>query len=124
MRFVPEPTLIALSFALAAVALALVPEGHTPLAISLPVVLFGASNGLGLPAMSTLLAGSAPPELRGAIMSMNGTVLRLGQTLGPLLMGWAHTVGGLDLVFYVGAGVAACTLPIMVALLGLRRVTS
>jgi MFS family permease len=122
-RLVPEPTLIALSFALSAVALALVPQGDTALTISLPIVLFGAATGLGLPAMSTLLAGSAPPELRGAIMSVNGTVLRLGQTLGPLLMGWAYTVGGLDLVYYAGAGVALGTLPLMIALLGLRRVT-
>ena len=44
-------------------------------------------------------------------------VLRLGQTVGPLLMGWAFGLGGMDAVLYGGAGLAGV---LMVIPWGLR----
>jgi ACDE family multidrug resistance protein len=43
-------------------------------------------------------------EYRAAFMSVNGMVLRLGQTLGPLLMGAVFGLWGIGSVFYAGAG--------------------
>ena len=34
---------------------------------------------------------------------MNGMVLRLGQTLGPLVMGGIYVLGGINAAFYAGA---------------------
>jgi len=45
----------------------------------------------------------APIEYRAAFMSINGMVLRLGQTLGPLIMGLVFTFGGINGVFFTAA---------------------
>jgi predicted MFS family arabinose efflux permease len=42
-------------------------------------------------------------------MSMNGTMFRLGQTLGPPVIGLAYVYGGFRYVFLFGAGVALAT---------------
>jgi predicted MFS family arabinose efflux permease len=45
-------------------------------------------------------------EYRGAFMSLNGMVLRLGQTLGPLLMGIIFGLWGVGATFYAGAALS------------------
>jgi predicted MFS family arabinose efflux permease len=45
----------------------------------------------------------APADRRGVVMSLNGTVLRLGQTLGPPIMAAVHRGAGIDAVFFSGA---------------------
>lgn len=72
----------------------------------LPAMAFGVAQGLNIPTLQTLLAGLAPLEQRAAFLSLNGMVLRLGQTVGPMLMGWAFGLGGVDAVLYTGAGLA------------------
>jgi MFS family permease len=54
----------------------------------------------------TILTGYAPIEYRAAFMSMNGMVLRLGQTLGPILAGIVVGVVGIAGSFYAGAVLA------------------
>lgn len=53
----------------------------------IPVFLFGFGNGILIPNIQTQLTILAPAEYRGAFMSINSSVLRLGQTVGPLLSG-------------------------------------
>ena len=45
-------------------------------------------------------------EHRAIFMSANGMVLRIGQTLGPLVMAGVFAWGGMDRVFY--AAMAIC----------------
>ena len=73
----------------------------------IPIVIFGIGHGLNFPSIQTLLAGMAPLEYRGAFMSINGMVLRLGQTLGPVFMGLIFTVWGIEGTFLAGAGFSA-----------------
>jgi MFS family permease len=73
----------------------------------IPIVIFGIGHGLNFPSIQTLLAGMAPLEYRGAFMSINGMVLRLGQTLGPVFMGLIFTVWGIKGTFLAGAGFSA-----------------
>jgi MFS family permease len=73
-------------------------------------MIFGIGLGIGFPSIQTLLAELAPREYLAAVMSINGTFLGLGQTLGPLLMGTAFGIWGISSVFYVGAIVALATL--------------
>jgi len=103
-RFRAE-ALIVFAFALYAVALLVVPwlPGHGW--IALPVALFGVAQGLNYPVVMTLLAGMAPTEHRGIFMSVNGMVLRGGQTLGPVIMAGVFTWGGTDSVFFASAGI-------------------
>jgi predicted MFS family arabinose efflux permease len=72
----------------------------------LPSGLFGAAQGINIPAVQTLLTGLAPLEYRAAFMSANGTVLRLGQTLGPVIMGAVFVWIDMQATFYAGALVA------------------
>ena len=71
-----------------------------------PAGLFGAAQGINIPSVQTLLAGIAPLEYRAAFMSANGTVLRLGQTLGPVITGAVYAGFGMNATFYTGAVVA------------------
>ncbi len=79
--------------------------------IMLPLVmLYGAANGMNIPSILTLLSGLAPPEYRAAFMSVNGMVLRLGQTLGPIVAAAMLQFGGLSGAFYGSAMLALVTL--------------
>jgi MFS transporter, ACDE family, multidrug resistance protein len=77
-----------------------------------PVMLFGVGQGMLLPAVQTLLVGFAPMRERAVFMSINGMVLRLGQTLGPVVMGAMYVAGGLRWVYLGGALVAVAMLGI------------
>ncbi|MBN1904724.1 MAG: MFS transporter [Deltaproteobacteria bacterium] len=69
----------------------------------IPMAIFGIGHGINIPCIQTLLAGLAPVEYRATFMSINGMVLRLGQTLGPLIMGVALTLWGIRGPFFAGA---------------------
>ena len=73
------------------------------LALAVPAVLLGFAFATTIPVVQVMLAGVAPDDRRGAVMSLNGTVLRLGQTLGPPVMALVHRLAGIDAVFYAGA---------------------
>lgn len=87
-------------YAMACAGLALVPGLWWQI---VPVILFGLGQGVNMPSIQSLLAGLAPMENRAAFMSLNGMVLRVGQTLGPLLMAVLFAWRGVEAVFYGGA---------------------
>jgi ACDE family multidrug resistance protein len=70
----------------------------------IPTVIFGIAHGMNIPSIQACLAEFAPMEYRAAFMSVNGMVLRIGQTLGPAIMGMLFTVWGVEGVFFAGAG--------------------
>jgi MFS transporter, ACDE family, multidrug resistance protein len=117
-RLVSEKILIRVAFVLYAVALCIV-----PLVPSLPLLLvatavYGFAQGINIPNILSLLTGYAPQENRGAILSLNGTILRLGQTLGPLLMGLAAATLSIGGAYFAGAALAAAMF--LVALILIR----
>lgn len=99
-------------------ALLIIPVVPSLWLMSLPAVLFGVGMGMNIPTLQTLLVGSAPPEHRAAFMSVNGMVLRIGQTLGPLVIGVFYALGGIDAAFLSGACVAVLMGAIVLALIG------
>ncbi|MDK2822626.1 MAG: transporter, family, multidrug resistance protein [Clostridia bacterium] len=101
-RFTVE-TLLKAAFLFFAVALVLVPFVPNLWLLLIPVVIIGMGQGINFPSNQTILTGLAPMEYRAAFMSINGMVLRLGQTLGPLFMGLIFGLGGINAVFFVGA---------------------
>lgn len=109
-RTFSETTLIRASFVLYAVALLIVPFVPNLWLLFVPTTIFGVGLGIGFPSIQTLLAALAPREYLGAVMSVNGTFFGLGQTLGPLLMGAAFGLGGINSVFFAGVGFAIATL--------------
>lgn len=82
-----------------------------------PVILFGVAQGLNIPNLQSLLAGLAPMEQRAVIIALNGMVLRLGQTLGPVIMAVVFVLLGLKATFFAGAAVAVVMSGIAVTLL-------
>ena len=59
-----------------------------------------------MPSISALLAGLAPMEHRAIFMSLNGMLIRLGQTLGPMIMAGFFAIAGLGAVYLAGTGLS------------------
>jgi ACDE family multidrug resistance protein len=59
-----------------------------------------------MPSLQTAIASMAPLEHRAAFMSINATILRGGQALGPPLIGLFFIYGGFDGAFYATAALA------------------
>jgi len=70
------------------------------------VIVFGLGHGLLVPSIQNLLVGFASIKERAAFMSVNSMVLRIGQTVGPLLVGVFYAIGSLHASFMAGAVVA------------------
>lgn len=121
VRVCSEKLLIQIASGLYALALLMIPLVPNLLVLWIPVILFGVAQGLSIPNLQTLLASLAPIEHRGAFLSVNGLVLRLGQTLGPPLMGMASSMGGIDTTFYGGAVIAGVMLVLSATTVKKRR---
>lgn len=98
-----ERNVLRSSFILFALALILVPLIPGLPFMLLVTVIYGLAQGMNIPATQALLSDLAPEENRAVFMSLNGMVLRLGQTIGPLLMGWVFVAFGPEAPFYAGA---------------------
>lgn len=109
-RRFPERTLIKASFYFYALALLIVPFVSSLWLLLIPTTIFGIGLGIGFPSIQTLLTQLAPKEYLATVVSVNGTFYGLGQTLGPLLMGVAYSLGGISSVFYAGVCLAIATL--------------
>jgi MFS family permease len=68
----------------------------------IPTVLFGIARGVNLPSLQMLLVQMAPMNQRAAIMSFNGMILRLGQTIGPMLFAASFMGYGINGVYITG----------------------
>ncbi len=115
-RFGPK-TIITVSFVAYAASIVLVLLADSLWLMIIPVLLYGLANGLNIPCIQTHLSKSAPMEYRGAFMSVNSMVLRLGQTAGPVLSGVAFHAWGMEGVFYCSAAFSIVSFVILVLLL-------
>ncbi len=106
VRRFSEIDLLRVSYLLYSLGLLLIPFIHSLYIFIIPVVIFGIGHGLNIPVVQSLLAGEAPLEHRAAFMSLNGMVLRLGQTLGPIIMAGIFLLLGLDWIFFAGCMLA------------------
>lgn len=98
--------LLFVSFVFYATALILIPMANSWPAVIGSVMIFGMAHGINIPNIQTMLVGYAPMKERAAFMSVNSLVLRVGQTLGPLIIGLFFSLGGFHIAFLSGAGMA------------------
>ena len=112
-----ETTLLKMAFVLYALVGIMIPNIENMYILLIPVALFGVAQGMNIPSIQTLLAAMAPMEQRGVFMSINGMVLRLGQTIGPILIGFAYAYAQIDGAFYTSALVAVLVLVIIFSML-------
>jgi len=103
VRGVPEKRMLVLGFSLYAVSMFMFPLAASLRGFIVPTVIFGAGMGLTIPCIQSLLVDMAPLGHRAAFLSVNSLMLRLGQTLGPVLMGSVFLAGGIGTVFLSGA---------------------
>ena len=55
-------------------------------------------------------------------MSLNGMVLRIGQTLGPLIMGIGYSIGDMKGVYYMSALVALLGLVVLFTMIPSKKI--
>jgi ACDE family multidrug resistance protein len=84
--------------------------------VVLSVMVFGLGHGLLIPSIQNLLVGLSSIKERAAFMSLNSMVLRIGQTIGPLLIGVFYTIGSLQASFIAGAVVALIMFGVVVGI--------
>jgi len=104
-------TLLASASVLYGLSMVLLPNSPGMWQIVPPVICFGLAQGLNIPTIMTMLTSLAPMEQRGAFMAANGLLLRLSQTLAPLLMGGIYALFGMSAVYMAGF---ACAVAILV----------
>ena len=109
VKVISVPDMVKLGFVLIAVSLTLLPFLPRVELILISTFILGLGMGVLLPGLMTYIAGVAPLEYRAAVMSINSTMLRLGQTLGPLIFGLVYIYASFDGVFFYSAGLALLT---------------
>ena len=89
-----------------AFSLLLIPLAKSIYFLAIPAILFGIAMSLNIPVLQGLLTGMAPMQYRAAIVSINSMVLRVGQTLGPIMIGGIYALGDINYIFYAGVLIA------------------
>jgi MFS transporter, ACDE family, multidrug resistance protein len=102
-RWFGEKQLLLLSFIFYAVASAIIPYCDHIYYLIIPVLLFGLAQGANLPNLMNILTGLAPLEQRAVFLSLNATILRIGQTVGPFIMGMVYGLWYLEGVYLFGS---------------------
>lgn len=82
------------------------------------ILLFGAAHGFFIPNIQTALVGMAPLSERAAFMSVNGMVLRIGQTLGPVVAALLYINQNIQPVFWLSAIIALLMIVIIKTMVG------
>jgi len=113
----PEKAVLRASFLLYALALVMVPFMPNIWLFFIPALLLGTAQGISLPTIQTLLGGLSSTENRAIIMSFYGTALRLGQTLGPPLLGIVFIISGINGAFYASSCLALAAFGLIFAVI-------
>ena len=114
--------LLKIAFAFYFIVSLLIPHVNHLYLFLLPILIFGAAQALNMPSLQTSLANLSPDNQRGAFMSLNGMVLRIGQTLGPLVIGVGYSIGEMDGVYYLSALVALLGLVVLFTMISAKKI--
>jgi len=105
-RLFSLPTIIKVSFTLYALSMVIIPFMPGLWLLLIPAMISGIANGANLPSIQTSVAELAPIEYRGAFMSLNTMMLRVGQTIGPPLIGLAYALKDINATFFTAAAIS------------------
>ena len=111
-RLLKPKTQLYISFVLYMISMLLLVFANQWWQLFFPIIAFGLAHGMIIPGIQTLLVGFAPISERAGFMSINGMVLRIGQTTGPVIIGISYALGGTGTAFLGGALVAISMLVI------------
>jgi len=113
VKLFSRKTILKMSFFLYALALLIIPIISQLRLFFIPVIIFGIAHGMSIPVIQALLVEAAPLKYRATFMSVSGMTFRVGQTLGPFLMGLVISVWGIGGAFYAGAALSVAMFVIM-----------
>lgn len=99
----PERFWLMSAFLTYAVICAALPFIHQLGWLIIPCLVIGVSNGILVPMLQTMISNRAPRNSRGAFMSFSSLAVRLGQTLGPVLMSVGFYFFEVRFVFLIGS---------------------
>lgn len=88
------------------VVFGMIPFIETAWMFLFPIMIYGLAQGINIPGVLNLLTYQAPSDYRAAFLSVNWTLIRSGQALGPFLLGLVYGFGGLNGTFYTAVGAA------------------
>ena len=112
-----EKSLLKFAFVLYSLALVIASIIPSLWLLLIPAVILGVANGINVPNLFSLLNDVAPSDNRGAFLSINGMMLRLGQTIGPLFMAAIAVPLGLTGAYLAAAAVALAALVMVLLIL-------
>ncbi len=84
----------------------------------IPITAFGVAQGMNIPSILNLITGYAKREYRAAFLSINWMIMRIGQALGPYLLGIVYLHYHIDGTFYVTtiiAGIFVCVAVLLIS---------
>ena len=113
-------SLIVGSFILYAVAMVIIPVMPNLWLCLLPAIIFGIAHGVNLPNTFILTSQVTPLEHRAGFMAIQFTMITLGMTIAPLIMGLAFTLTNLNTTFIIAA-LIALIIPIMGVIIGKKK---
>jgi len=70
-------------------------------------LIFGIGHGIVIPSLQNLVVSTAPDEYRAVVMGTYGSILRTGQTIGPVMAAGIATFSSPNMVFFMYAGIGA-----------------
>jgi MFS family permease len=106
VRLFSRKATLKMSFVLYTLALLIIPLISQLWLFFIPVIIFGIAHGMSIPVIQALFAEAAPLKYRATFMSVSGMTFRVGQTLGPFLIGLVIGIWGIGGAFYAGAGLS------------------
>ena len=88
-----------------------------------PIIFFGFAHGINLPSLIVVASHITPLEHRAGFMTLRGTMIYIGMTLAPLVMGFIYSLTNINATFYVTA-LIALLVPLMAVIIGLKRLST
>lgn len=101
--------MILTSCGLYGLAFAMIPLASTMTGLIGATFVLGLAEGLYWPANYLAISSLAPDENRAGFISINDSILKIGQFLGPLVMGLAYSLFSASGTFFVSAGLLFLT---------------
>jgi MFS family permease len=109
--------LLVIAFVIYLASTAVVPYIRVVVLLVVPLLVFNLAYGMIIPSIMAAIAQKAPVEYRAAVISINTSTFRLGQTIAPPLMTLAFGTGGFKAVYF-GAAFLALVAAVIAGLSG------
>jgi MFS transporter, ACDE family, multidrug resistance protein len=121
-KFAPG-LLVMAAFVIYAISMALIPLMPGIWFCLIPIVIYGFAHGINLPCLIVIASDVTPLEQRAGFMALRSTMLTLGMTLAPVIMGLIYSLTDLNNTFYI-AGIISLIVPVMAVILGVKRIST